>query len=525
MKKFNLFIIILFMLFYFQPINVNAQNTYIKVGLNKIKNLDYIHIDNQAILSGYGNGSEFVQISNLSSNYGFDIKLLQNYYIKLSNSFSSYDEALSFCNNKNMFPMFENGIWKVYIYGFNSISEAQKYISSNNILGETSDLQNVIGVFSKDKILMAYYNSLNNPFQLKNDSTRLSIDGKLYRNIIQLNILNKKLSAINILDIEEYLYGVVPSEMPSSWHIEALKAQAIAARNYAYSNLGLHSNEGFDVCDTIHCQVYNGITTEKDSTNKAINETKGILAYYKGEIINAVYSSSNGGYSDNSENVWNNKLDYLRAIKDTNEEGGKVWERSFTFDELTNIAENIGNVNEVILESSSVTGRAISLTLIGDSGQKILEKEQIRTFFSKSTGGSLESRNFTMQNGKSESVKTDNTNEIYVLDKNSTHKLDLGNSYFISSNLNVEKAAEKTLMDKNGNINYINSLSGTTNQSNNISNKITSVKRVNSPTIKFYGKGWGHGVGMSQYGANSLAKKGYKYDEILKYYYTGIDVK
>ncbi|MDE6357095.1 MAG: SpoIID/LytB domain-containing protein [Eubacteriales bacterium] len=383
MKKISLFIMSFFMLFSFSAVNISAHEhtSYIKVGLAKSKNVDNIHIDNLDALVGYGNGFEFIQKANISSNYGFDIKPLGNYYVKLSNSFSTYDEALNFSNDKlNMFPMLENDSWKVYINGFNTVLEAQNYIKENNNLGELVNLQNVIGVYIKDKLLMGYYGT--SPFQLKNNSNRLSINGKLYRNVIQINIIDKKLSAINVLDIDEYLYGVVPSEMPASWHIEALKAQAVAARNYAHSNLGLHSSEGFDVCDTVHCQVYNGITSESNSTNKAIDETKGIFAYYKGELINAVYSSSNGGYSENSENVWDNKLEYLRAIKDDNEEGGKVWERSFTFDELTNLAGNIGNINEVILENSDTTGRVISLTLFGDSGQKVLKNEEIIKYFS-----------------------------------------------------------------------------------------------------------------------------------------------
>lgn len=525
MKKFNLFIITLLILFCFPTINVNAQTTYIKVGLSKSKNVNNIHIDNQDVLIGYGSGSEFIQKASLTSNYGFDIKTLGNYYIKLSNSFLTYDEALNFSNSSqsNMFPLLENDTWKIYINGFNSVLDAQEYIKKNNTLGEVANLQNVIGVYSKDKLLMGYCGS--SPFQFKNNTSRLSINESLYRNVIQINISGNNLSAINLIDIDEYLYGVVPSEMPSSWHTEALKAQAVAARNYAYSNLGLHSSEGFDVCDTVHCQVYNGITSEKDSTNKAIDDTKGIFAYYKGERINAVYSSSNGGYSENSENVWDNRVEYLRAIKDTNEEGGKVWERSFTFDELTNLASNIGNVNEVILENSNVTGRVISLTLVGDNGKKVLTKEEIRTFFAKSPSGSLESRNFVIKNANSQTTNNfQNINQLYVADKGRLYQLDFQNSYSISSSQISKKNNSQTLIDKNQNVVSINNLTNTSNQ-NNISSETTSIKRSSSSSVTFSGRGWGHGVGMSQYGANSLANKGYKYDEILKYYYTGIDVR
>lgn len=518
MKKISLIFAIFFIMFFSKDIYANFK--FIKVGLTQSENTEKIHLDNQNILVGYGKDYNFFEKAKLSSAYGFDIKLIGNYYIKLSNIYHTYEEALNKSKEiANGFPMLEKDTWKIYIRNFNSIEDAQSYIYKNNILGEVLNLKNVLGIFSNNNIIMGYTGE-DYYLQFKNGEDRINLNKKLYRNVIQINVFNNKLSAINILDLEEYLYGVVPSEMPSSWHKEALKAQSVAARNYTYSNLGLHSKNGYDVCDTTHCQVYKGVSNEKDTTTQAVNETRGILAYYKDKIINAVYSSSNGGYSDNSENVWGNKEEYLRAIKDEHEEGAKIWERTFTFDELKNLAQNIGNINEVILEKDTTTGRAVSLKLLGDFGEKILQKEDIRTFFSKSAGGSLESRNFNIKNAQNIDFNTQN--KIYVANKEKNNYLDLENSYYISSNGKILKNNINYILDKNSTIYLFTDIYKENTQKNNI---IQSIKRKDTNSITFSGRGWGHGVGMSQYGANSLAKKGYKFDEILKYYYTGIEVR
>lgn len=525
MKKL-IFIFTIFLIIFTK--NIFAQENFIKIGITKSQNVSKIHFDNQNISVGYGKDYNFFQKANLNSTYGFDIKFIKKDFVRLPDLFLSYEDALNKSNQiKDAFPMLENDSWKVYINGFNNIDEAKKYIIDNNIMADAIKTNYSLGIYSENNLLMGYTGD-SYSLQFKNDTSRICLNGNFYRNVIQINAINDKLSAINIINVEEYLYGVIPSEMPSSWHIEALKAQAVAARNYTYSNLSLHSKEGFDLCDTIHCQVYNGASIEKDQTTRAVNETKNLIAYYNNKIINAVYSSSNGGYSENSENVWNNREEYLRAIKDENEEGAKIWEKSFTFDEITNLAGNIGNVNEIILEKDSVTNRAVSLKLIGDLGEKILKKEEIRSFFSKSSKGSLDSRMFDIKQAVSTN-KNDLCNKIYAINKDNTYNLDIKKAYYVSSKGEILKNDINYILDKNSNIYLFTDIYSDKNfdssSSINNQNNIQTIKRINTNTITFFGKGWGHGVGMSQYGANSLAKKGYKFDEILKYYYTGIEIK
>ena len=114
--------------------------------------------------------------------------------------------------------------------------------------------------------------------------------------------------------IEEYIQGVVPSEMPSSWEHEAHKAQAIAARSYALANLGKRAKHGYDLMDTPEDQAYGGATAETPQTNDAVSETEGIVLVYDGKIIPAYYSASAGGHTKDASQVWTKDLAYIKAV-------------------------------------------------------------------------------------------------------------------------------------------------------------------------------------------------------------------
>ena len=149
-------------------------------------------------------------------------------------------------------------------------------------------------------------------FDGKNGYT--SVKNKWYRGIIKVQNVNGKLTVINDVGLEDYIKGVVPSEMPSSWNMEALKAQAIAARSYAMSNLGKHGAQGFDLVDTTADQVYGGASAERETTNQAVNDTKGIVITYDSKIICAYYSASAGGQSVTASDAWGSNLPYIRSV-------------------------------------------------------------------------------------------------------------------------------------------------------------------------------------------------------------------
>lgn len=137
---------------------------------------------------------------------------------------------------------------------------------------------------------------------------------KWYRGNIIVYNTGKGLTVINEVDLEIYIQGVVPSEMPSSWNIEAHKAQAIAARSYAIANLGKRAKSGYDLKDTPEDQAYGGASSETIRTNEAVKETKGQVLVYGNKVIPAYYHSSSGGYTVNSGAVWYKDLPFVKSV-------------------------------------------------------------------------------------------------------------------------------------------------------------------------------------------------------------------
>src|SRR5207302_3108487 len=136
---------------------------------------------------------------------------------------------------------------------------------------------------------------------------------KAYRGRIEV-FANRRgsLTVVNVIGLEDYVRGVVPNEL-SFPALEALKAQAIAARTYALKNRGQFAPEGFDLLPTTRSQVYRGLTSETSLTSRAVDETRGMIATYKGEPINALYTSTCGGRTEDSENIFNEAMPYLRG--------------------------------------------------------------------------------------------------------------------------------------------------------------------------------------------------------------------
>lgn len=140
----------------------------------------------------------------------------------------------------------------------------------------------------------------------------VSAKNRWYRGVIMIQNKNGKLTVINNVDLEDYIKGVVPSEMPSGWELEAHKAQAVAARSYALANMGKRARFGYDLKDTPEDQAYNGASAETAETNAACEETKGIVLTYNMKVINAYYSASAGGQTNT--NSWGANLPYLHSV-------------------------------------------------------------------------------------------------------------------------------------------------------------------------------------------------------------------
>jgi stage II sporulation protein D len=229
-----------------------------------------------------------------------------------------------------------------------------------------------------DKIIIGKYNLIL-PVKIESDSYLL-VNKNLYRgNIIIRLSKNRNLNIINELSIEDYLKGVLPKEVNPSWDIEALKAQAVISRSYVIKNLQRHSCDDFNVCSTVHCQVYGGASVENEKCNKAIADTEGQVVIFKDEIAQTVFHASCGGYTEDPKYVWVWKQetpDYLKGRKDKycSESPHNKW--SCTLSEVTirkrliNAGYNIGEIKNISL-SGNTSGHAKEFVIIKHNTGKL----------------------------------------------------------------------------------------------------------------------------------------------------------
>ena len=318
------------------------------------------------------------------------------------------------------------------------------------------------------------------------------------------------ITVVNILPMDDYLQGVIVQEMSPSWPLEALKAQAVCARSYAWGKLqtGKHQSQGFDLCNTTDCQAYVGVATMSDNSRRAVEETSGVYLWYNGSIADqAVYSSHNGGASESAANVWGTEYPYLTGKEDPYEAtvadriSNYNWTVTYTAQELTDLLNSKGYVNSGIVDfrvtKTSPTGYATEITFTDSSGKSWSKTmESCRTFLG------LRSQNYTVSGGSGGSGYTVNgsgslgsLSGAYAVDgSGTTGALTEGQVYVIGGDGTVSQASPSSAAGS-------------------------------SDVFTITGSGWGHGVGMSQWGAYAMAQQGYTYEDILKFYYTGIEVR
>lgn len=142
----------------------------------------------------------------------------------------------------------------------------------------------------------------------------VSVKRKWYRGFFRVISSSSGITVINDVELESYLRGVVPAEMPPAWEKDAHKAQAIAARSYAVANLGKRAKFGYDLNDTEADQVYNGASCETPQTNIAVEETSGIVLICDNKVIPAYYSASAGGRTLSAKDVWNMDVAFTHSV-------------------------------------------------------------------------------------------------------------------------------------------------------------------------------------------------------------------
>lgn len=302
-----------------------------------------------------------------------------------------------------------------------------------------------------------------NEVKLIDGGNLVKVDNLNNKDYHTVNVFITNQNKIQKIDLEEYVKGVVAAEMPAEFEIEALKAQAVTARTYVLSKeivlggKGCQLHPGADVCtDSEHCQAWRSEEELRQKwgenfdkyyvkISQAVADTEELVLVYNDALIVPAYHAISGGKTENSEDVWQSKIPYLRSVVSPGEEVASKYKTTVVMSKEEFINKLKQKKPSLKLDNSDILNQI-----------KDVERTQ---------AGHIKTLKIGNMTFGGEEIR-----EIFDLN---------------STNFNFEA------------------------QGNNI--VITVI-------------GYGHGVGMSQYGANALAKQGKKFDEILKYYYTGVEI-
>lgn len=324
------------------------------------------------------------------------------------------------------------------------------------------------------------------------------------------------MTIVNMVSLDDYVKGVVPYEMSASWPIEALKAQAVCARTYALTRINSSHQRSyhFDLCDTTCCQAYKGVYSGSSAAQveQAVTETSGVTVMYNGEYCETVYSSSNGGASESNVNVNGRDYPYLTGKEDPYEAliadsiPNYYWSVTFTGAELQAklVAKGYNGCGLVtgVQTTLSPTGNVIALTFLDEYGKSYtVYRNNCRTFLS------LRSMRYTVS-----SDGTSGVTESGSLNVNGDTELDPSAGFSVIDGTGA-------ITDMTGG--YVITANGVEELGHASGGGTSS---ATGTVFVFNGSGWGHNVGMSQYGAKAMAQSGYDYRQILEFYYTGVTI-
>lgn len=258
-------------------------------------------------------------------------------------------------------------------------------LSTNEIILTTYGWKDGYIKWNQNSLEVKDVGVVNGPILLKPIlGANIVVNRNRYRGKIEIGVNGNEIKVINIIDLEEYLYGVIKNEMSDKVPIEALKAQAVIARTFAIANLEKHKEQGYSLCNKIHCQVYKGMDTETDKVINAVNSTSGQILTYNGDIALTLYHANCGGITANSEAVWGRNIPYLTEVYDpfcrklSNEE----WRYTVSLKEIKDILNknglNIGNISSISPRSNNSGDRVNELAIEHSNGISTISSNKFR---------------------------------------------------------------------------------------------------------------------------------------------------
>ena len=490
----------------------DGSRSFVPLGASTQENKISVAADDNVFISG---GAYY---QTMPANY---TEYIGAYHLQLTRRFGSYEEAASAaaaCDGG--FVAYLADSYAVRVGQYRTSEGVER--AMNEWAGEAAEIVSpsrtgvMVTVTGTDRILFYFdcggLRSLGvQPQSAAGEKTVTWFRGyRYYGGFEYQRVTGGNLSVINVVNIEDYTKGSVPYEIGNDKPLEAIKAQAVCAPTYAAMQTR-HRSQGFDVCTTDDCQVYQGVAASNEITDRAVEETAGVYLYYGGKYAQAYYYSSNGGASEDAKNVWGNEVAYCLGKEDPYEAqvASRIskynWTTTYTKSELTSRLQSrgidVGTVNNAYVSEFTPSGNVYAVTFVGSSGTKTVYRESCRLTLG------LRSMRFTINGGAASG------GSYYINDADGS-VTGLRGLYAISGGGTVSQynAAEADT--------YVITAGGTEKLQQDAGSAAAS-----TDTFTITGSGWGHNVGMSQWGAVAMAEQGFGYREILEFYYTGIEIR
>jgi len=453
------------------------------------------------------------------------------YHVQLSSSYNTFDAAKAeAARHSNAFVRYESDRFLVLIGRYTSRNAANSAISSLGLSGAT------VNAGTGNTITVAKTGTNTILFEFDKGSTPLGVRPRPIRNEKPVTVFKERqyfggfqydrrsgalITVVNFVDTESYVKGILPYEMSNSWPLEALKAQACCARTYALSMLNRHNSDGFDLCNTAHCQVYRGRGSSNSRTDQAVDETAGKYITYNGSLCQTYYAASNGGASESIENVWTAALPYLKGVIDPYEAdiastaSKYYWSVKYTPAQITerlrNRGYNCATIVSIVVTQYTPTGNVHTVTMTDANGKKWTFSKRAALI----TALGVITQRFNIGGASGTPAPA----SLYANDP--AEQLDQSSQYYAVDSSDTAQTVPRDSMyaiDDAGDVSAVTGGSSASSSSGSGTGLVDGVFTIN-------GTGNGHLVGLSQWGAYSMARYHNKnYVEIIKFYYTGVDV-
>jgi stage II sporulation protein D len=454
-----------------------------------------------------------------------------SYGIRITNSYADIEAAQADAVNiSGASAAYVNGQACLFIPGFPNIEQAQLTIASTSYGSRKAEAVNPDAgsvVVKKDGIVFFTYSMPNEFLALRplNEQT-ITIGERAYRGGAMLKRTSvSDMTVINLVRMEPYLVSVLGMEIDPKWNLEAVKAQAVASKGFALTNINKYKKYGFHLDTTTNSQVYRGVAAEQERSWQAVRETMGVVALYDGKPAATYFFSSSGGRTEDAAVVWGgDSIPYLKGVEDPYEQDANgcyhTWQLAFTATEakqkLSSSGIDVGEVTGIAVTERTANGRAGKVLVTGTLGETSLSGTSARAVFS------LKSTNFSIynQDGESGVPKPDqkpDSGTVSVLTANGMETIALDGANALTKNIMGTVGKQAEVITKDGIETLVPSAQGTGNLQ----------EGGNPPSFTgdflFDGGGYGHGVGMSQWGAKFMADAGFTYKQILQHYMPGIE--